>query len=317
MRNKNFLWVEEYRPHTVDDCILPAKTKESFKGFLDQGQIPHLMLYGSAGVGKTSVARALCEELEVSVLEINGSDEGRLIDTLRTKISQFATTKSLSQKGAHKVVIIDEADNTSETVQLSLRHAMEEFSSNCRFILTCNYPNRIDDAIHSRCTVVNFSINKEEAQQLQVQFFSRLELVLKEKEVTYDRQVLAKVVQRFYPDWRRLIMEVQRYSSSGTLDISVLTELAEVDMSSLITAMKSKDLTTCRRWVVDNLNNDSAVLFRKLYDSMAKDTVMSNKYIPELILRIAMYSRDLDKVPDHEINLAACLIEIMMSCEFK
>lgn len=317
MKKKKFLWVEEYRPCSVDDCILPAVTKESFKGFLEQGEIPHLMLCGSAGVGKTTVARALCEELGSSVLEINGSDEGRLIDTLRNKISQFATTKSLSTTNVHKVVIIDEADNTSETVQMSLRHAMEKFSGNCRFILTCNFPNRIIDPIHSRCTVVDFSIKSEEVQSLQYQFFSRLEHILNEKEVEYDRQVLVKVVQRFYPDWRRLINEVQRYSSSGKLESSVLMEISDINMSGLIKALKDKDFTTCRRWVVENINNDSSIVFRKLYDSMAKDSVMPKKYIPELVLCIAKYSRDIDVVPDQEINLLACLIEIMMTCEFK
>ena len=317
MKKKNFLWVEEYRPSKIDDCILPESIKKVFTGFLEQGEIPHLLLSGSAGIGKTTVARALCEELGCSVLEINGSDEGRLIDTLRNKISQFATTKSLTNRGKHKVVIIDEADNTSDTVQLSLRHAMEEYSGNCRFILTCNYPNRIDDALHSRCTTVAFSIRKEDAQNMQVQFFSRLEDILKEKSIEYDRALLAKVVQRYYPDWRKLIMEVQRYCSTGKLEPVVLADVADIDLSTLVSALKNKDYSTCRRWVVENLNNDSAILFRKLYDEIAVETVMFKKCIPELVLLIAEYSRDLDTIPDHQINFDAFLIRVMMSCEFK
>lgn len=317
MKKKNFLWVEEYRPSKIDDCILPESIKKVFTGFLEQGEIPHLLLSGSAGIGKTTVARALCEELGCSVLEINGSDEGRLIDTLRNKISQFATTKSLTNRGKHKVVIIDEADNTSDTVQLSLRHAMEEYSGNCRFILTCNYPNRIDDALHSRCTTVAFSIRKEDAQNMQVQFFSRLEDILKEKGIEYDRGLLAKVVQRYYPDWRKLIMEVQRYCSTGKLEPVVLADVADIDLSTLVSALKNKDYSTCRRWVVENLNNDSAILFRKLYDEIAVETVMFKKCIPEMVLLIAEYSRDLDTIPDHQINFDAFLIRVMMSCEFK
>ena len=314
---KKFLWVEEYRPQTVKDCILPETTKTHFQSFLEQGEIPHLMLCGSAGVGKTTVARALCQELGATVLEINGSDEGRLIDTLRTKISQFATTVGLSSTAKHKVVIIDEADNTSEVVQMSLRHAMEKFSGNCRFILTCNFPNRIMEPIHSRCTVVDFSIRKEEVQQLQFQFFNRLQQILQEKEIEFDQQVLVKVVQRYYPDWRRLINEVQRYSSSGKLDTCVLAEIGDLNIGSLSTALKNKEFTTVRRWVVENVNNDISLVFRRIYDSLAQESVMKKSSIPELVLCIAKYSRDIEVVPDQEINLLACLIEIMMSCEFK
>jgi len=314
---KKFLWVEEYRPQTVEDCILPETTKTHFQSFLEQGEIPHLMLCGSAGVGKTTVARALCQELGATVLEINGSDEGRLIDTLRTKISQFATTVGLSSTAKHKVVIIDEADNTSEVVQMSLRHAMEKFSGNCRFILTCNFPNRIMEPIHSRCTVVDFSIRKEEVQQLQFQFFNRLQQILQEKEIEFDQQVLVKVVQRYYPDWRRLINEVQRYSSSGKLDTCVLAEIGDLNIGSLSTALKNREFTTVRRWVVENVNNDISLVFRRIYDSLAQESVMKKSSIPELVLCIAKYSRDIDIVPDQEINLLACLIEIMMSCEFK
>lgn len=314
---KKFLWVEEYRPKTVSDCILPEVSKKHFQSFLEQGEIPHLMLCGSAGVGKTTVARALCEELGATVLEINGSDEGRLIDTLRTKISQFATTVGLSSTAKHKVVIIDEADNTSEVVQMSLRHAMEKFSGNCRFILTCNFPNRIIDPIHSRCTVVDFTIKKEEVQQLQFQFFNRIQQILNEKEIEFDQKILAKVVQRYYPDWRRLINEVQRYSSTGKLDVSVLAEIGDLQVSSLSTALKNKEFSTVRRWVVENVNNDISIVFRKLYESLAKEEVMKKSSIPELVLIIAKYSRDINVVPDQEVNLLACLIEIMMSCEFK
>jgi len=316
MKNKKFLWVEEFRPHTIEDCILPGASKKAFKGFLEQGEIPHLMLSGSPGVGKTTVARALCEELGATVMEINGSDEGRLIDTLRTKISQFATTVDLANRAKHKVVIIDEADNTSEVVQMSLRHAMEKFSGNCRFILTCNFPNRIIDPIHSRCAVVDFSISSAEEGQLQFEFFNRLEEILKEKNIEYNRQILAKVVARFYPDWRRLIGEVQRFTASGSLDPVVLAEIGDISVDTLLTAMKGKDYTTVRRWVVENVNNDISVVFRKIYDSLAVDKVMKKASIPELVLCIAKYSRDVDRIPDQEINLLACLTEVMYSCEF-
>lgn len=315
--NKKFLWVEEYRPHTVDDCILPDTTKESFKSFLEKGEIPNLMLCGSAGVGKTTIARALCEELDAPVLEINGSDEGRFLDTVRNKITQFATTVSLTSRSPHKVVIIDEADNTTPDVQKSLRYAMEKFSSNCRFILTCNYPNNIIDPLHSRCTVVDFRINNGQEKVLQFQFFNRLKNILNEQKVEYNEEVLARVVARYYPDWRRLINEVQRYTASGTLDTTVLADLGTTDMSSLVKAMKSNDFTTVRRWVVENVNNNPKTLFRKLYDSLSVDSVMKKASIPEFILIIAKYSRDIEHIPDHEINLNACLIEVMMTCELK
>jgi replication factor C small subunit len=317
MKKKDFLWVEKYRPQTIEDCILPESTKESFRGFLDKGEIPHLMLCGSAGVGKTTVARALCEELGATVMEINGSDEGRLIDTLRSKITQFATTVDLMNHAKHKVVIIDEADNTSETVQMSLRHAMEKFSGNCRFILTCNFPNRIMEPIHSRCAVVNFAIGNDEKQKLQAQFFSRLEEILKEKEIEYKRDILARVVHRYYPDWRRLIGEVQRFTATGTLLPSVLSEIGNVEVTALVKAMKDKDFSTCRRWVVDNISNDVSIVFRKMYETMSQDTVMKKKSIPSLVLAIAKYSRDIETVPDQEINMLACLTEIMYDCEFQ
>lgn len=315
--NKKFLWVEEYRPHTIEDCILPSSIKESFNGFLNQKEIPNLMLCGSAGVGKTTIARALCEELGVSYLEINGSDEGRFLDTVRSKITQFATTVSLTSRGAHKVVIVDEADNTTQDVQMSLRHATEKFSSNCRFIFTCNFPNRIIEPLHSRCTVIDFKINGKESPKLQYEFFNRLKTILSEREVEFDEKVLAKVVTRYYPDWRRLLNEVQRFSSSGKLDVTVLGEISDINMSRLITSLKNNEFTTIRRWVVENVNNDPTIVFRKIYDSLSSDTVLKKSSVPELVLIIAKYSRDIDRVPDQEINLLACLIEIMMSCEFK
>lgn len=315
MKKKDFLWVEKYRPQTIEECILPSNTKAIFKAFLEQGEIPHLLLSGSAGIGKTTVARALCEELGATVMEINGSDEGRLIDTLRSKITQFATTLDLTNRAPHKVVIIDEADNTSEAVQMALRHSMEAFSGNCRFILTCNFPNRINDPIHSRCTVIDFSINSEEKQKLQFEFFSRLEQILTERGIEYDRKVLVKVVQKFYPDWRRLLNEVQKFTSTGELSPSVLVDIADVSTETLVDAMKTKNYTVVLRWVADNIDSEPGALWRTMFFSLKP--FMPKKCIPELSIILARYGQNIKDVADPQINLQACLAEIMYSCEFK
>ena len=312
---KKFLWVEQYRPSKIADCILPENIKKSFHGFVEQGEIPNLLLAGSAGVGKTTVAKALCDEIGASYIVINGSDEGRFLDTVRNRVRQFATTVSLTSGGAHKVVIIDEADNTTSDVQLSLRTAVEEFHSNCRFIFTCNFPNKIIEPLHSRCTVVDFKINTDQAVALQGQFFARLKEILDEQNVEYQDKVLAKVVKRYYPDWRRLINECQRFAASGSIDSAILADVADINLDSLVRSLKNKEFTIVRKWVVDNINNDPTTVMRKLYDVLYDN--LKGASVPEAVLIIAKYSRDIHIVPDQEINLLACLTEIMMSCEFK
>jgi DNA polymerase III delta prime subunit len=315
MMNKKFLWVEEYRPHTLEDCILPKSIKESFEAFRGKGEIPNLLLAGTAGVGKTTVAKALCEEIGASFIVINGSDEGRFLDTVRNKVRQFATTVSLTSGAPHKVVIIDEADNTTTDVQLSLRAAVEEFHSNCRFIFTCNFPNKIIDPLHSRCTVVDFRVKNEAKLDLQGAFFVRLKQILKDNEVECEDKILVKLIQRYYPDWRRLINECQRHAATGKINSSILVDIADVSVNDLIRAIKNKEFTTVRKWVVENIDNDPTIIIRKIYDSLYEN--LKAPSIPEAILILAKYQYQIAFVADQEINLLACLTEVMMSCEFK
>ena len=313
--SKEFLWVEKYRPKIVKDCILPDSTRGVFQGFVDQGELPNLLLSGTAGVGKTTIAKALCDEIGASYIIINGSDEGRFLDTVRNRVRQFATTVSLTSGASHKVVIIDEADNTTNDVQLSLRTAVEEFHSNCRFIFTCNFSNKIIEPLHSRCTGVDFRIKPEQAVKLQGEFFNRLKTILTSENVKFEDKVLAKLVRRYYPDWRRLINECQRYSASGAIDSAILVDVADVNLDSLLSSLKKKDFTTVKNWVVQHLDNDPTMVMRKIYDSLYD--VLKPSSIPEAVLVIAKYMNSIPIVPDQEINLLACLTEIMMSCEFK
>ena len=299
----------------MDDCILPDTIKTVFEGFLDQGEIPNLLLTGSAGVGKTTIAKALCEQLSASYIVINGSDEGRFLDTVRNRVRQFATTISLTSGASHKVVIIDEADNTTNDVQLSLRTAVEEFHGNCRFIFTCNFVNKIIEPLHSRCTVVDFRIKPDQAVQLQGEFFTRLKTILTHEQVEYEDKVLAKLVKRYYPDWRRLINETQRHSANGRIHSDILVDIADINLDALLTSLKKKEFTTVKNWVVQHLDNDPSMMMRKVYDSLYD--VLKPASIPEAVLIIAKYMRDITIVPDQEINLLACLTEIMMSCEFR
>jgi len=313
--SKEFLWVEKYRPNIVDDCILPQTIKEVFKGFVKQGELPNLLLTGTAGVGKTTIARALCDEIGASYIVINGSDEGRFLDTVRNRVRQFATTVSLTSGASHKVVIIDEADNTTNDVQLSLRTAVEEFHGNCRFIFTCNFINKIIEPLHSRCTVVDFRIKPEQAVKLQGEFFTRLKTILTNENVTFEDKVLAKLVRRYYPDWRRLINECQRYSASGAIDSAILVDVADVNLDTLLSSLKKKDFGNVKNWVVQHMDNDPTMVMRKIYDNLYG--VLKSSSIPEAVLIIAKYMNNIPVVPDQEINLLACLTEIMMSCEFK
>jgi|TARA_R100000406_G_scaffold86082_1_gene69877 replication factor C small subunit len=312
---KDFLWVEKYRPKKVSDCILPETTINVFKGFVDQGEIPNLLLSGTAGVGKTTIAKALCEEIGASYIIINGSDEGRFLDTVRNRVRQFATTVSLTSGAAHKVVIIDEADNTTNDVQLSLRTAVEEFHNNCRFIFTCNFINKIIEPLHSRCTVVDFRIKPDESQKLQALFFQRLMQILGAENVKYEQKVIAKLIKRYYPDWRRLINECQRYAATGNIDSAILVDVADVNLDTLLKALKSKHFSVVKNWVVQHMDNDPTMVMRKIYDSLYD--VLKPSSIPEAVLIIAKYMNSIPIVPDQEINLLACLTEVMMSCEFK
>jgi DNA polymerase III delta prime subunit len=312
---KKFLWVEQYRPQKIDDCILPANIKKAFKGFVEKGEIPNLLLTGTAGVGKTTIAKAVCDEIGASYIVINGSDEGRFLDTVRNRVRQFATTVSLTSGAPHKVVIIDEADNTTADVQLSLRTAVEEFHNNCRFIFTCNFQNKIIEPLHSRCTVVDFRIQKEQQQQLQGQFFLRLKQILDDNKVEYQDKVIVKLIQRYYPDWRRLINEAQRHAATGKIDTDILCDIADVNLSQLMNSLKNKEFSTVRKWVVDNIDNDPNIVMRKIYDALYEN--IKPKYIPEVVLILAKYQYQIAFVADQEINLLACLTEVMMSCEFK
>ena len=311
----DFLWVEKYRPTIVEDCILPQSIKDVFQGFVDQKELPNLLLSGTAGVGKTTIAKALCDEIGASYIMINGSDEGRFLDTVRNRIRTFASTVSLTSGASHKVVIIDEADNTTNDVQLSLRSAVEEFHSNCRFIFTCNFINKIIEPLHSRCTVVDFRIKPEQAVQLQGEFFTRLKTILDHEQIQYEDKVLAKLTKRYYPDWRRLINECQRYAATGSITSAILVDVADVNLDSLLASLKKKDFTTVKNWVVQHMDNDPTMVMRKIYDSLYN--VLKPSSIPEAVLVIAKYMNSIPIVPDQEINLLACLTEIMMSCEFK
>ena len=313
--SKEFLWVEKYRPSIVEDCILPETIKEVFQGFVNQGELPNLLLSGTAGVGKTTIAKALCEEIGASYIVINGSDEGRFLDTVRNRVRQFATTVSLTSGASHKVVIIDEADNTTNDVQLSLRTAVEEFHGNCRFIFTCNFINKIIEPLHSRCTVVDFRIKPEQAVALQGQFFTRLKTILTNENVEYEDKVIAKITKRYYPDWRRLINECQRYAATGSITSAILVDVADVNLDTLLSSLKKKQFTDVKNWVVQNMDNDPTMVMRKVYDSLY--VVLKHASIPEAVLIIAKYMNSIPIVPDQEINLLACLTEIMMSCEFK
>ena len=309
--NEHFLWVEKYRPKTIEECILPTEQKEFFRRFLEAGEIQNMLLCGSAGVGKTTVARALCEQLGADYLIINGSEESG-IDVLRTKIKQFASTVSFS--GGVKVVILDEADYLNpNSTQPALRGFIEEFANNCRFILTCNYKNRIIPPLHSRCAVVEFKLPKEEKAKIASQFFNLIQGILVNENVEFDKKVVAKVIEKYFPDYRRILNELQRYSSAGRIDEGIFVSLTEVNMSELVLALKDKDFKKMRSWVVNNLDNDPVSLMRKIYDHILPQV----NTVPQMVLILADYQYKSAFVADQEINLVACLTEIMASVEFK
>ena len=308
-----FLWVEKYRPQKIAETILPSHIKATFEQIVNGGEVHNMLLTGTAGVGKTTVAKALCNELDLDYLIINGSEEGN-IDTLRNKIKQFASTVSLS--GGYKVVILDEADYLNpQSTQPALRGFIEEFSANCRFILTCNFKNRIIQPLHSRCTVIEFNIAKKDMPVLCNQFHNRVKTILGAEKVDHDPKIVAELIMKHQPDWRRVINELQRYGSGGIIDSGILVNLADDSIDDLIKFLKLKDFRKMRQWVADNMDSEPAAIFRKLYDTMYE--YVDGKSIPQLVLILADYQYKNSFVADHELNLVACLTEIMANAEFK
>ena len=311
----DFIWVEKYRHKTIEECILPDGIKKTFRDFLSSGEIPNMLLSGPPGIGKTTVAKAMCSELGADFYVINGSDEGRFLDTVRTNAKNFASTVSLTSESKHKVIIIDEADNTTSDVQLLLRASIEEFSRNCRFIFTCNYKNKIIEPLHSRCAVIDFNVNKRDKPTIAAGFFQRIIEILDLEKVRYDKKVIIELINKHFPDWRRVLNECQRYSVGGEIDSGILASFSDVSVNELLKNLKDKNFSEVRKWVNTNLDNDTTLLFRRIYDSLYDSLVASS--IPAAVLVLAKYQYQVAFVADQEINLLACLTEIMVECEFK
>jgi DNA polymerase III delta prime subunit len=312
--NEEFLWVERYRPKTIEETILPADLKAVFQQFVDQKNIPNLILSGTAGVGKTTVARAMLEQLGCDYIVINGSNEGRLIDTLRNEILNFASSVSFS--GGRKYVILDEADYINpQTVQPALRNFMEEFSRNCGFILTCNFKNRIIEPLHSRCSVIDFKINKKDMAKLAMQFMKRVNFILDTESITYDKAVIAEVIQKHFPDWRRVLNELQRYAATGKIDSGILGNMQETSIKELLAYMKDRNFTEVRKWIRNNVDSDVNVLYSTFYDT-AQD-YFTPEYVPALVVLIGKYQYQNAFAANSEINFAAFCSEIMIELAFK
>src|SRR6056300_1482297 len=310
---QEFLWVEKYRPKKVQDCILSTDLKRVFENILRKGELQNMMFTGTAGTGKTTVARALCNELDLDYIIINGSEESG-IDTLRNKIKQFASSVSLS--GGYKVVILDEADYLNpQSTQPALRGFIEEFSANCRFILTCNFKNRIIEPLHSRCSVIEFNTTKKQLAELAAGFMKRLQDILTTENVGFNNKILAELIMRYAPDWRRVINEVQRYSSSGEITADILIGMSDQNIAALVGYLKSKDFKNMRSWVTNNTDIDSSVIFRRIYDTLYD--YAQPQSIPAIILILADYQYKAAFVADKELNTVACLTEIMASSEWK
>ncbi len=307
-----FLWCERYRPKKVADCILPDRIKSVFQEYVNTNSIPNLMLTGSAGVGKTTVAIAMCEEIGLNYLFINSSEE-RGIDMLRTKIKGYASTVSLT--GGRKVIILDEADYLTPEAQAGLRGAIEEFSANCTFIFTCNFKSRLIDALHSRCSVIDFTLKSEEKPRMAAQFFTRISNILNQEGVQYEKQALIKIVEKHFPDYRRTLNELQRYSSGGTIDAGIIAQISDVrNIGELAKCLKDGDFAGMRKWVVTNTDIDPARLYRKIYDSLYE--YFKPESIPQAVVIIAKYQYQAAFVADQEVNLVACLTELMVDCEY-
>mgnify|MGYP000559485454 CR=1 FL=1 len=312
-KTKEYLWVEKYRPKLISECILPESIKTTFQQMVDSGESQNLLLSGGAGCGKTTIAKALCNELETDYIMVNCSEDGN-IDTLRTKIRNFASTVSIT--GGKKIVILDEFDySNAQSTQPALRGFIEEFSENCRFILTCNFKNRIIEPLHSRCTIINFTVPKKEKPTLASQFMDRVKYVLDNEGILYEEKVLAQVILKHFPDFRRVLNELQRYSIGGSIDVGILSQIGEIHIKDLVSHMKSKDFTSARKWAVENLDNSPSELFRKVYDGLYEHTTSSS--IPQAVVILAEYQYKSAFVADQEINLVACIVELMMGCEFK
>ena len=310
---ETFLWVEKYRPRSIDECILPEDLKKTFSEFVKDKHIPNLILCGSAGVGKTTVAKAMLDEIGATSMMINGSEESG-IDVLRNKIKNFASTVSMD--GNRKYVILDEADYLNpQSTQPALRGFIEEFSKNCGFILTCNFRNRIIEPLHSRCSLVEFRIPAEEKPQLAMDFMQRCQTILDTENVKYNKKVVASLIQKFFPDWRRVLNELQRYSASGEIDAGILVNLSETSIKELVTFLKNKEFTNVRRWIVNNLDNDPTRIYRRIYDTLYDN--LDSSTIPHAVVILAEYSYKSAFVADQEINLLACMTELMTQVKFK
>lgn len=313
MNIDHFVWAEKYRPSSISECILSKENASTFSSMVKQGEPQNLMLSGPAGCGKTTVAKALCKDLGCDYILINCSEDGN-IDTLRTKIRGFASTVSLTS--AKKVVILDEFDySNANSIQPALRGAIEEFSSNCRFIMTCNWPSRIIDPLHSRCTHISFVIPYEERSTLATNMFKRVKHILDTEKVSYNDSALATLVNTHFPDFRRIINELQRYSVSGEIDVGILSQCKEIDLKKLAGYMSSKNFAEVRKWVVNNLENNNTDIFRRIYDNLTD--MLQPASIPQAVIIIAEYQYKAAFVADQEINMTAFLVEIMMQCEFK
>tara|TARA_B100000287_G_C20631190_1_gene779891 strand:- start:105 stop:1040 length:936 start_codon:yes stop_codon:yes gene_type:complete len=310
---ETFLWVEKYRPNAIRDCILPESLKETFSEFVKDKHIPNLILSGGPGVGKTTVAKAMLDEIGATYMMINGSEESG-IDVLRTKIKNFASTVSL--EGGRKYIILDEADYlNAQSTQPALRGFMEEFHKNCGFILTCNYKNRLIQPLHSRCSVVDFIIPKEQKPKLAQDFFLRVQNILNEEKVKFDVKAVAELLNKFFPDWRRVLNELQRYSASGQIDAGILVNISDANINELMHSLKEKEFTNVRKWIVQNLDNDPVRIFRRVYDSLYD--CIDGSTIPHAVVILADYSYKSAFVADQEINLLACMTELMGQVKFK
>jgi DNA polymerase III delta prime subunit len=307
------LWVEKYRPHKIADCILPDEYKSTFQSYVDRKEIPHLLLCGGPGTGKTTVARALCDEIGCDYLMINGSDESG-IDTFRIKIKNYASAVSMT--GGKKVIIIDEADYLNpNSTQPAMRAAMEEFAHNCTFIMTCNYKNRIIEPLHSRCAVIEFKLRKDDKPKMAVSFMKRAAEILAAEKIPYDKAVLVEVVKKHFPDYRRVLNELQRYSVSGKIDSGILSTIADVSLNDLVSALKEQNFSSMRKWVADFGGDDPVRIYRKIYDNLYD--ILDKSTIPNAVLILAKYQYQAAFVADQELNLTACLTEMMVECKFQ